>query len=63
VTGYYNAQCCGFAAEFQTFNYGGLRAVSGIAQDRRFTFSITLAGIGTFSPPFGGLGGPQEARR
>jgi LPS-assembly protein len=63
VTGYYNAQCCGFAAEFQTFNYGGLRAVSGIAQDRRFTFSVTLAGIGTFSPPFGGLGGPQEARR
>lgn len=63
VTGYYNAQCCGFAAEFQTYNYGGLRSVTGIAQDRRFTFSITLAGIGTFSPPFGGLGGPQEARR
>jgi LPS-assembly protein len=63
VTGYYNAQCCGVAAEFQTYNYGALSTVAGIAQDRRFTFSITLAGIGTFSPPLGGLGGPQDARR
>jgi LPS-assembly protein len=63
ISGYYNAQCCGFAAEYQTFNYGGLRTIAGVAQDRRFTFSVTLAGIGTFSPPFGGLGGPQEAMR
>ena len=63
LTGYYNAQCCGIAAEFQTFNFGGLRSISGIAQDRRFSISITLAGIGTFSPPFGGLGGAQGTGR
>jgi hypothetical protein len=63
MTGYYNAQCCGFAAEFQTYNFGALSSVAGIAQDRRFSISVTLAGIGTFSPPFGGLNGTQEARR
>jgi LPS-assembly protein len=63
MTGYYNAQCCGVTAEFQTFNYGGLSRFSGIAQDKRFSISVTLAGIGTFSPPFGGLNGAQEARR
>lgn len=62
VTGYYNAQCCGFAAEFQTVNYGGLSGVAGISQDRRFSFSITLAGIGTFSPPLGGLAGTPEGQ-
>jgi LPS-assembly protein len=63
VTGYYNAQCCGVAAEFQTYNYGSLRTLAGVAQDKRFSISVTLAGIGTFSPPFGGLNGTQEARR
>ncbi len=63
VTGYYNAQCCGVAAEFQTYNYGNLRTLAGVAQDRRFSISVTLAGIGTFSPPFGGLNGTQEGRR
>jgi LPS-assembly protein len=62
ITGYYNAQCCGVTAEFQMFNYGGLSSVSGIAQDKRLTIAVTLAGIGTFSPPLGGLSGAQEAR-
>jgi LPS-assembly protein len=62
ITGYYNAQCCGFAAEYQTFNYGGFSSVAGISQDRRLTFSVTLAGIGTFSPPLGGLGGAAEVQ-
>jgi LPS-assembly protein len=64
LSGYYNAQCCGVAAEFQTYNFGaGIRGLSGIPQDKRFTISVTLAGIGTFSPPFGGLGGGQGAMR
>jgi LPS-assembly protein len=63
ITGYYNAQCCGVAAEFQTYNFGTtLRTVAGVPQDKRFTISVTLAGIGTFSPPFGGLGGAQGGR-
>lgn len=63
LTGYYNAQCCGVAAEFQTYNFGtSLRSISGVPQDKRFTISVTLAGIGTFSPPFGGLGGQGTTR-
>ncbi len=64
ITGYYNAQCCGVAAEFQAYNFAsGLRTISGVPQDKRFTISVTLAGIGTFSPPFGGLGGTQGTTR
>jgi hypothetical protein len=32
---------------------------TGIAQDRRFNISFTLAGIGTFSNLFGAFGGQQ----
>ena len=60
VTGYYNAQCCGFAVEYQTYSFGGLSSVAGIPRDRRFRIAITLAGSGTFPPPLGGLGGAQE---
>jgi LPS-assembly protein len=52
--GNYNAQCCGFAVEFQSFNYPGGFVVP---QDRRFNFSFTLAGIGSFSNFFGTFGG------
>jgi hypothetical protein len=55
-TAYYNAQCCGFAIEYQTFNFANLARV-GIPQDRRFNFSFTLAGLGTFSNFFGALSG------
>ncbi len=56
---YYNAQCCGVTAEFQTFNFGGY-SYGGVysptvQQDRRFSISISLAGIGSFSPPFGNM--------
>lgn len=54
--GHYSAQCCGLAVEFQTFNYPGSFVV---AQDRRFNFSFTLAGIGSFSNFFGNFGGSQ----
>ncbi len=50
---YYNAQCCGFLVEYQTFNFVGAR----VPQDRRFNVSFTLAGIGTFSNFLGAFGG------
>ena len=58
-TAYYNAQCCGVAVEYQTFNFEGSFAGFGLAQDRRFNLSFTLAGIGTFSNLFGAFGGQQ----
>ncbi len=59
-TAYYNAQCCGIAIEYQTFNQQGSYAGLGIAQDRRFNLSFTLAGIGTFSNLFGAFGGQSR---
>jgi lipopolysaccharide assembly outer membrane protein LptD (OstA) len=55
MTGTYNAQCCGVAFEYQTVYLGNL-GPRGIVRDRRFTIAFTLAGIGTFSPPFGAFG-------
>jgi LPS-assembly protein len=56
-TAYYNAQCCGIAVEYQTYNLEGSIAAVGVTQDRRFNLSFTLAGIGTFSNLFGAFGG------
>jgi hypothetical protein len=52
ITGYYNSQCCGLAFEYQLFNFSGLATtvISGASQDRRFFMSVTLAGLGNFSP-------------
>jgi LPS-assembly protein len=57
----YNSQCCGIAAEYQSFNYaiGGFAGL-GIPQDRRFNLSFTLAGIGSFSNLLGSFGGQQR---
>lgn len=55
--GYYNAQCCGFAVEYQTFDFGGLGSRAPVPRDRRFNVSFTLAGIGTFANFFGALSG------
>jgi LPS-assembly protein len=52
---YYNAQCCGVLAEYQTFNLAGVR--TRVPQDKRFNLSFTLAGIGTFSNFLGAFGG------
>jgi LPS-assembly protein len=57
---YYNAQCCGVAIEYQTFNLQGTFTGFAVPQDRRFNLSFTLAGIGTFSNFFGALGGQQD---
>jgi LPS-assembly protein len=57
IMGYYNAQCCGFTVEYQTFDLSGLAGLVPVTQDRRFNVSFTLAGIGSFSNFFGALGG------
>jgi LPS-assembly protein len=58
LLGYYNAQCCGFAVEYQTYNLSGISTITPVTQDHRLNFSITLAGIGTSGNNFGSLGGP-----
>jgi LPS-assembly protein len=64
--GYYNAQCCGVTTEFQTYDFGGVSYAGGlrptVTKDHRFSISISLAGIGSFSPPFGAMGGTQVYR-
>jgi LPS-assembly protein len=59
ITGYYNAQCCGIAIEYQTFDYTGSFIIRTVNQDHRFNISFTLAGVGTFSNLFGAFGGTQ----
>ncbi len=61
MTGFYNTQCCGIAAEYQTFNYPRFSRFV-IPQDRRFNISFTLAGIGTFSNFLGALTGQPTSR-
>jgi hypothetical protein len=53
---YYNAQCCGFAVEYQVYNFSAFSGF-GVPQDRRLNVSFTLAGIGTFSNFLGAFGG------
>jgi LPS-assembly protein len=60
VNATYFAQCCGFGVEFQNYNYGQLSSSIPIPADRRFNFSFTLAGLGTFSNFFGAFGGSTE---
>ena len=56
ITGFYNAQCCGLAIEYQTYNYGA-GSTSLVPADHRFFMSFTLAGLGNFSPFNGALSG------
>ena len=60
LTAYYNAQCCGFAFEYQTFNFPTAYTRFAVSQDRRINFSVTLAGLGTFSNLFGAFGGATQ---
>ncbi len=53
----YSAQCCGIAFEYQAFDYSNTSFP--VAQDRRFNFAFTLAGVGTFSNFFGSFGGSR----
>ena len=56
MSAFYNAQCCGIAFEFQSYNF---RSGSGspIPTDHRFFLSFTLAGLGNFSPFNGAMSG------
>jgi hypothetical protein len=56
MSGFYNAQCCGIAFEYQTVHFVS-NTISPIAADHRFFMSFTLAGLGNFSPFNGALGG------
>jgi hypothetical protein len=53
ISGYYNAQCCGIAFQYQQYNFG---TGSLIPPDHRFFLTFTLAGLGNFSPFNGALG-------
>ena len=56
ISGFYNAQCCGIALEYQRYSFAGLPSYLAPAENR-FFMSFTLAGLGNFSPFNGGLGG------
>jgi LPS-assembly protein len=60
---YYNAQCCGFAVEYQTYDLSGFNTTLPVKKDRRLNFSVTLAGIGSFSNFFGAFGGTGSGTR
>jgi hypothetical protein len=54
LTGFYNAQCCGVALEYQTFDFSRVSGAR-VPTDRRFLVSFTLAGLGNFSPFSGAM--------
>ena len=56
VSGFYNAQCCGIAVEYQAYNFG-IGSTVPVPADHRFFVSFTLAGLGNFSPFNGALSG------
>jgi lipopolysaccharide assembly outer membrane protein LptD (OstA) len=60
ISSYYNAQCCGFSAEYQFIDLTGLGSLRGVQQDSRFHFSVTLGGIGNVSNIFGAMGGTNQ---
>ncbi|HET9467822.1 MAG TPA: putative LPS assembly protein LptD [Vicinamibacterales bacterium] len=60
IASYYNAQCCGFSAEYQFIDLTGIARLSGVQQDSRFHFSVTLGGIGNVSNIFGAMGGTNQ---
>ena len=64
ILAYYNAQCCGFSVEYQTYNLAnlGFRRTRAL-QDRRFNVSFTLAGLGTFANLLGAFGPGTGARQ
>jgi LPS-assembly protein len=63
VLAFYNAQCCGVVVEYQTFNFPIFDPRFPVPRDRRINISFTLAGVGTFSNPFGTFGGGTGQRR
>ena len=61
---YYNAQCCGFSVEYQTYNLANLGFFrTRAAQDKRLNVSFTLAGLGTCANLLGAFGPGTGARQ
>lgn len=56
IVGFYNAQCCGFAVQFQKMQFPQVAGFP-VPGDTRFNFAITLAGLGTFSNFYGAMSG------
>lgn len=52
VGAFYNAQCCGVAVDYVVVNYSHY----GLRNDKRFSVSFSLAGIGSFVNPLGVFG-------
>ncbi len=50
--GFYNAQCCGIAVDYSVVNLSHY----GLRNDKRFSLSFSLAGIGSFSNLLGAFG-------
>ncbi len=50
-----NAQCCGVSLDYQTLRQG-VFGTTVLPADRRFGISFSLAGLGSFSNPFGSFG-------
>jgi lipopolysaccharide assembly outer membrane protein LptD (OstA) len=50
-----NAQCCGLSLDYQTIQPGQFGTIA-LPSDRRFGISFSLAGLGSFSNPFGSFG-------
>lgn len=49
---FYNAQCCGVAIDYVVANYSHY----GLRNDKRFSLSFSLAGVGSFVNPLGVFG-------
>jgi hypothetical protein len=49
---FYNAQCCGIAVDYTVFDLSHY----GLRDDKRFSVSISLAGVGSFVNPLGVFG-------
>ena len=54
----YNAQCCGVAVDYAVTNLKHL----GLRNDRKFSLSLTLAGVGSFSNLLGAFGNNEMER-
>lgn len=52
IGGLYNAQCCGVAFDYVVYNLSHY----GLRNDKRFSLSFSLAGIGSFVNPLGVFG-------
>jgi hypothetical protein len=52
-TGFYNAQCCGVSVDYTITN---LSHFGRSGNDKRFSISLSLAGIGSFTNPLGVFG-------